>query len=738
MMSHSKASWLWRGCMLAACALLFAAPAAAQFDRAQLSGRIKDASAGAVPGATVTATNRSTQTATAAVSDNTGFFTFPNLAPGHYDVTAELQGFKKSLRQDVALDAAGSLTLDFTLETGSVSEEVTVTAESPKLQTDVALRKTIESKDIEQLSFSGRNPIGVVGLKPGVIGGNFNNYGFSDLGNGGFNINGSRGDENNITVDGATAIRTRSSGAIVGIQNVDALQEVQVLTGDYMPEYGRASGGQIRMVTKSGGNRFSGSGSYYLRSDKLQANTWSRNRSPNPSENSGPAPFKYKQYAYSVGGPVMKDKLFFFVAQEWVNYKATDTRTLTVPTEAMRRGDFSELFAAPNIFFKTAQVIVDPQTGQPFPGNIIPPNRLSPNGIAMLKAYPLPTPGFQQGTNNAIINSTNPQDQRKDNLRFDYRLNAANQFTYRYGKYNWKAIDAFRGDVPYARTDWNRPNTTQTASWTSTIRNSLVNEATFTYALDEVYINVLQSDLYKRSTYGITYPYLFPENKEIPDKIPTLSIDGLGNIDGGPYPSSSVGPINTFANTTTWVKNRHTFKGGIVFEYSGEDDFDQINVQPIPGSTNNQNGRFEFRNGGSTRTGVGMADTALGLFVNYAEIGQRALTKWRALSTDIFVQDSWRPTGKLTVEGGVRYVLWPPWYSTTNNIATFDPRYYDTRNQAVVDPGTGRILSGPRYNGIILPGSGFPSSASNLAVYNDPAVKALFVGAPRGFAQTHK
>jgi hypothetical protein len=381
---------------------------------------------------------------------------------------------------------------------------------------------------------------------------------------------------------------------------------------------------------------------------------------------------------------------------------------------------------------------MDPQTGQPFAGNIIPTTRLSPNGIAMLRAYPLPTPGFSQGNSNTIVNSTNPQDQRKDNFRFDYRLNAANQLTYRYGKYNWKAIDAFRGDVPYARTDWNRPNTTQTASWTSTIRNSLINEATYTHALDEVYINVLQSDLYKRSTYGITYPYLFPENKEIPDKIPTLSIDSLGNIDGGPYPSSSVGPIHTFSDTMTWVKNRHTFKGGLVLEYSGEDDFDQINVQPIPGSTNNQNGRFEFRNGGSGRTGVGMSDAALGLFTNYAEIGQRALTKWRALSTDVFVQDSWKPTGKLTVEGGLRYVLWPPWHSLTNNIATFDPSHYDTRNQAVVDPATGRILSGPRYNGIILPGNGFPSSASNLAVYNDPAVKALFVGAPLGFAQTHK
>ena len=153
--------------------------------------------------------------------------------------------------------------MDLALETGNITEIVTVTAESPLLQTDVAVRKTVEAKDIELLSFQGRNPIGVAGLKAGVNGGNFNTRGFGDLGNGGYNINGSRSDENNITIDGATAIRTRSSGNIIGIQNVDAIQEVQVLTANYMPEYGRSSGGQIRFVTKSGSNSFTGSSSFF-------------------------------------------------------------------------------------------------------------------------------------------------------------------------------------------------------------------------------------------------------------------------------------------------------------------------------------------------------------------------------------------------------------------------------------------------------------------------------------------
>ena len=148
-----------------------------------------------------------------AVTDETGFYTLPNLTSGKYNITAELQGFKKVVRPDVTLDAAASVTMDFTLEAGAVTESVTVTADTPIITADTSLRKTIESKDIEQIPFSGRNPIGVAGLKPGVVGGSFNNYGFSDLTNGGFSINGSRSDENNITVDGATAVRTRSSGA---------------------------------------------------------------------------------------------------------------------------------------------------------------------------------------------------------------------------------------------------------------------------------------------------------------------------------------------------------------------------------------------------------------------------------------------------------------------------------------------------------------------------------------------
>lgn len=720
-----------------------AAPAHAQFDRGSITGTVRDQQGAVVPGVTVTATSTQTGQARTTVTDGTGFYTFPNLQPGRYDVTVELPGFKKGSRTGIPLDAGGSIAMDFALETGAVTEEVTVVAEASMMQRDVAVRKTIEAKDIELLSFSGRNPIGVPALKAGVVGGNFNNAGFAQFTNGGFSINGSRPDENTITVDGAVALRTRSSGTIIGIQNVDALQEVQVLTANYMPEYGRASGGQIRFVTKSGSRRYSGSASFFLRDESLQANTWSRNRSTNPRDNQGPAPFDYKQYGYAGGGPVpgaiFRDKLFFFGAQEWVDFFQVASNVVTVPTEAMRRGDFSELLNPANGFFAGAQIIRDPLTGAPFPGNIIPDNRLSPNGIALMNLYPLPTAGFRQGTANATQTSDNPQEQRKDNLRLDYRINTNHQVTGRYSGQVWKGIDAFRGAFPFARTDWNRPNLTTNVNWVSTWTTNLINEMSYSFSRDQVFINVFTaSGLHKRSRTGINYPYIFPENKEIEDKIPTVNIDRFSGFDGGPYPASSEGPIHVFSNATTWVKGRHTFKGGIAVEYSGQDDFDQINVNAIPGGTNNQNGQFAFRNSSTARTGLGIADMALGLYTDYAELGQRAFTKWRSLATDLFVQGSWKPRSDLTIEGGVRYALWPPWYSLTNNIANFDPRFYDPARAATIDPSTGRLTGGDRYNGIVLPGSGFVGEGNNLVVAQNPAVLALFRGEPRGFSQTHK
>ena len=342
---YSRLGQRWvLGALLVVSMLGFASTASAQFDRGSISGTIKDASGGVVPGVTVTATSVQTQTATVAVTDAHRVLHVPEPAAR----PVRRHGRARRLQEDRAREPAARRRRRAHHRLRARDRRHQRAGDGHRRDADAADRRRAPQGGRRQ----GHRAAVVLGPQPDRRGQPqgrrrrrlFNTRGFGDLGNGGFNINGSRSDENNITVDGATAIRTRSSGDIVGIQNVDAIQEVQVLTANYMPEFGRASGGQIRFVTKSGSNRFSGSGSFFYRDDKLHANTWSRNRSPNPIDNSGPAPFDYKQYGYSFGGPIpvgeFKDKLFFFGAQEWVNFFRDQTRSSTVPTDEDAHGRF--------------------------------------------------------------------------------------------------------------------------------------------------------------------------------------------------------------------------------------------------------------------------------------------------------------------------------------------------------------------------------------------------------------
>jgi hypothetical protein len=729
--------------------VLLAIPVFAQFDRGQVSGFVRDEQGGVVPGATVRVTNQQTRLEHTYTTDNSGYYIAPALLPGVYEVVVELSGFKKFVKTSVKVDAASKVQLDATLSAGTLQEVVTVVAEGTPLQANTGqVSKTIESREIQDLMLNGRNPINLALLKPGVrggAGGSFNSFQADSLSNGGFNINGSRSDENLITIDGAIATRTRSAGAIIGTVNVDTVQEMQVLSASYLPEYGRSSGGQIRFVTKSGGRDFHADVFEFYRNPKLDANSWTRNASPLPEQNRRPADYTFHQFGFDIGGPIPasfnpnRDKLFFFWAEEWIHNPQVGTNVGIVPSAAMRNGDFSELLSPSNPFYGRQVIIRDPLTGQPFPGNIIPTNRLSPNGIGLLNAYPLPTPGFQRGPSNWTGTSPNPRDTRKDTLRLDWVPNSSNAVSIRGSLFHWTSVDAFRGTFPLARTDWSRPNESASISWTSTPSPRYINEATFAFSRDRVYIEVFRgTDVFERSKYGIHYPYIFPASKLIPDKIPTISVAGLSDVDGGPYPAFSQGPIWTFSDNLTHIRGRHTLKAGVFVEYSGEDDMDQINVNAQPGDTNNQNGRFEFTDGRAGGAGNAIANTALGLFSSYGEIGAKSRTNWRALAIDAFVQDSWKVRSNLTVEGGLRYSFWPPWHAQLNNIAMFNPAFYDPSRAAVIDRRTGAVIGGDRLNGVVLPGNGFPPDAQGkIEAANNPDYQRLFHGLPLGFSQTH-
>src|SRR2546426_712758 len=340
-----------------ALALLFlvsasAVPAAGQFDSGQISGFIRDAQQGALPGATVTLANDATGTKRSVVTNSTGFYVAPDIPVGTYTVTVELSGFKKFVKTGIRLTAASQIAVDADLELGSLEETITVTAGQSFVQTTTAqVARTIETRQIQELTVNGRNPIYLASLKPGVRGGTIGTFDPDSVSNGSFSIHGGRDDEYLVTIDGAVATRTRSSGSMLGAQDVETVEEVQVLTANFRAEYGRASAGQIRFVTKSGTQQYRGDGLENYRNAKLDANQWRRNRSNDPRLSNGPDPFSYNQWGFHLGGPMPmpggynadRSKLFFFWGEEWIRRRDTPTATATGPTAAMRRGDFSEL-----------------------------------------------------------------------------------------------------------------------------------------------------------------------------------------------------------------------------------------------------------------------------------------------------------------------------------------------------------------------------------------------------------
>ncbi|MGH9833666.1 MAG: TonB-dependent receptor, partial [Blastocatellia bacterium] len=614
-------------------------------------------------------------------------------------------------------------------------------------------------------------------IRPGVQGGALGGNSFG-LTTGGLNINGARTQDYLLTFDGAVGVRTRSNGTAIGVPDVEATQEVQILTANYNAEYGRASGGQIRIVTKSGGQDFHGVFYEYLRNAAFNTNEWGRNRNTPANQpcsdpqfekasHCSPNPFRYNQFGYSLSGPVVipgidfnkgRDKLFWLWGQEWVRQRSTGNTTQRVATAKMRLGDFSEL-ADPNNPLRVVRFIKDPlltgncnatdQTACFKDGGIInkiPANRLSSNGLALLRSQPEPIPGFFTSSGQNFFQSRPEEtDQRKDTVSVDFYPNERHQIKYRLSFYNFIQTSGFRAGTDRAPQIIDRPNQTTSINWTWTVSPTWISETLVAGSRDQVFIFVdTRGNKFQRSQYGINYPYIFPE-KEIFDKVPTIDgVDQFVSIDGGPYPASSTGPIYQFSNHWTNIRGSHTIKFGGYFERSGQNDFDQINVSGTPGGTNNQNGRFVFSNSTPGGTGVAIGNVAIGLFDTYAEIGQRSFTPYRGHMFEWFAQDSWKATPKLRLEFGLRHTIIQPYYSLWGNMVVFDPDLYDPSVAVTQNRANGFITAGDlraQYNGLVIPGDGWPAAASGpgrVGIAQTGEFNFLFRGAEAEFSKIHK
>ena len=744
-----KQRYVWVAVTVAVC-LFFSAVAFAQSDLGRISGFIKDPSGAVVPNANITVKSNSGVQREATTNDS-GYYTITNVPPGVYTMTAEAHGFQKFQSTGNKLDPSSNLVIDATLAVGAETQTVEVSAAAAQLQTESAsVQRDVTRDQIDALELNGRNPIFMANLVPGTRGGTLASLNFQ-LSQGPNNINGARTPESLITFDGAPAVRTRSNGTSIGAADVDSTQEIQILTADYAAEYGRSSGGQIRVISKSGTQSFHGAAYEYVRNTIFNANSWQRNTTPSTAFIT--APIHYNQFGYNIGGPVYipnhfntdKSKLFFYWGEEWVRYVFTDSNTLTVPTLAMRKGDFSELLNPTNIFYGKALQIKDPKTGNPYPGNIIPApgascggcTTASANGLGILNAYPVPnltTP--INGNRNWFFSAKHPQNQRKDTIAIDW--NPAEQHRVRFRRvyftfFEFQPLDGGTNETPKF---FDRPNQTNSINYVWTISPTKVNEVLITGSVDDVHIPVDSTHFLDRrqgaaqgpGLFGTNYSYLFTDGKLLPNRIPTLNMSNFSDLSGGPYPSHSSGPIIDLSDSFTWVKGNHTLKFGGLFEYAGENDNDEINVQACSTCTNNQNGQFQFTDGLAAGTGVAAANAALGLFDRYSEIGHRAFTVFRANMYEAFAQDSWKATQNLTINAGLRYTVIVPYHALWGNQIVFDPSRYNPANAVSVDRTTGLIpLSATiaqRYNGMVIPGSRFPSNAAvhvpeaNTTLYN--------------------
>ncbi len=779
----------------------------AQSDLGRISGFIKDPSGATIANAKVTVRNN-IGVERQVTTNESGYYVVTNVPPGLYTMITEAAGFHRFETTSNKLDPNAELVIDATLTVGSASQTVEVSASAVPLQTESAsVQKLITREQIDLLELNGRNPIGLAALVPGARSGTAAGLVFA-FNQGPQNFNGSRNPENLITYDGAPATRTRSNGTSLGAADVDSTQEVQILTANYAPEYGRTSGAQIRIVTKTGTQDFHGAVYEYLRNDAFNANTWTRNTN---ALTAFVAPMKYNQFGYNLGGPFYipgrfntdKKKVFFYWGEEWLKYHFLESGSsvgsaglLSVPTLKMRQGDFSELLDPNNPFvtrtvinpadptktkIKVPVYVTDPQSpsasqcgqvisyGPPvvqntngcFPGNMMPSTRLSPNGIGILNAWPVPTqltPATLIGGNgNWFAAKLHTFDQRKDTAGVDLNLTEKQRIRFRATNYAYLEYQPLDGNTDRTPKFFNRPNKTGSLNHVWTLNSRMVNEAQITASEDVVLIPVDTANFFDRTKAcaqstvpcSLNYPYIFPQGKLIPTRIPTVKISNFSDLSGGPYPSHSSGPIYTASDSLTWINGNHTTKFGFMFERAGEDDNDEINVQACSTCTNNQNGQFLFTDGRAGGTGVAVANAALGLFDTYSEIGHRAYTIFRANMYEGFAQDSWKTTPRLHLDYGFRYSVIVPYHAEWANMIAFDPQVYDPSKAVTIDSKTGLIVGtvdknglvtgtgADVYNGMVIPGSGFPSSAQGRVPEADPTqgdFSRLFRGVPNHYS----
>jgi hypothetical protein len=656
-----------------------------------ITGNVADQSGSPIPGAEIVLNNVGTGQNRTGQSDSTGAFTFTQLLPSTYKVTVTSKGFKRYEQTEIVLTATERVVLKrIDLQLGEISQTVEVTAETARLQTQSAERSgLITLEQTQNVPLKGRDYLGLVKLLPGVIDtANRNAPGWNNLG--GITINGNRQGTINLTLDGISSLDTGSMGGPYLAPSVDAVAEVKVLLTNYQAEYGRSSGGTINTIIKSGTREFHGGAYYFLRNEALNANEFFRNR-----DGLRRPQYRFNYPGYFIGGPVPmgkynknRDKLFFFWSQEFLprNYP-TDLVRRTFPTVQQRNGDFSQTFDTN----RTLIPIWDPLNNRaPFPGNIIPANRIDRNGQALLNIFPTPNAVDPTFNFNALIQAPVDQPRQDKILRIDYNLGPKTQFY-------WRGIndyEAYKGDFGFvlASGSWGQlPINYQirSAGMVSTLIHTfsptLVNE--FTFGVNRALQTVdplTQAGLDRNNRANVTpnLPQFFPQANPR-NLIPQANFGGVPNAGvlniEQRFPFFGTNNIWNWSNNLSKVMNQHNLKFGIYIE--------KTTRNAARGSA--FNGTFNFNRdiNNPFDTNFAYSNALLGSVQSYTEANNKPDGHARYFNIEWFAQDTWKVTRRFTIDAGVRFYVIQPTSSANDQLAAFDLAGYDrTKQPALIRP----------------------------------------------------
>ncbi|MGE0360577.1 MAG: carboxypeptidase regulatory-like domain-containing protein [Vicinamibacterales bacterium] len=650
--------------LLASSTLLWPSAATAQIDTGTIVGRVQDSSGAVLPGVTVTATRTDTGVVTTTVTNDSGEFVFPGLRIGTYAVAAELQGFRKAGYDAVRLNVQARVQLDFALEVGAVSEQVTVTGRAELLQTQSAdIGNVVDQRQIQDLPLLGRRYSELAFLTPGVVAAP---AGITSRGEDTFfNANGNYATWNNYTLDGAdnnsfsTNLQERSPQVVQ--PPVDALQEFKVQTRTYSAEFGKAAGAVINASIKQGTNSFSGSAFEFFRDEAFNANTWDNNRAQRPKG-------KFNQHiaGFTLGGPVVRNRTFFFGDFQATRTERALSQTATVPTARMRTGDLSELTGTMN-------------AGNPFipagclnaAAKTISPSCIDPVAARLVNLYPLPNvPGAGFFNNNFISNGVLNNDINQFDVRVDHSFGAGRDNLF--ARYSFSQNDRVEPPLlndPVASGDFASDylirGQNAVVGWSRIFGSSLFSEFRAAY-------NRVRSDAVhpafgtdSNAEYGIKG---VPRDDRFYGGLPHMPISRFARL-GGPFfrPQFQTSQVFQFAEHVTWTKGVHSMKFGVERR---RDRVRYIDLRSLNGELSFNDGRY---------TNFGLGDFLLGL----SSVQRLTLFHEPDLYADgwqVYAQDSWRLRDNLTVNAGIRYERFTPLFDESNLLTN-------------IDPATGRVVT---------------------------------------------